>query len=274
MTLNLPRGFTYLAVALVAGSVATYALHRYIKAKTDVPKVATASVVLATSDVAPGTPIKIGQIRTASWPLENIPPQAANSSSQVDNRVALVPISPGEPVLMSKLAPVGTAAGLSSLLADGKRAMAVRVDDVTGVSGFITPGDRVDVLVDAKFIDSEDKFSKTILQNLQVLTAGQHWEQKSDGKPVVVNTVTLEVSPDEAEILNVASLEGKIRLSLRGRRNPAVVETKGVAFSELLGQTRAKKNDATMETQAATLPAKPERTVEVINGLERTQAAM
>jgi pilus assembly protein CpaB len=112
-----------------------------------------------------------------------------------------------------------------------------------------------------------DSFSKTILQNITVMTIGQTWEQK-DSKPVVVNTVTMEVTPEQAEILNLASTEGKIRLALRGRSNETLVETTGVAGSQLLTGVVKK------EKQEPAVPQKEERTVEVIKGLERTKASL
>ena len=143
----------------------------------------------------------------------------------------------------------------------------MRVDDVSGVAGFVHPRDKVDVLVDMKMQGANDSFSKTILQNITVMTIGQTWEQK-DSKPVVVNTVTMEVTPEQAEILNLASTEGKIRLALRSRRNENVVETTGVSSSQLLTGVVKK------EKQEPAVPQKEERTVEVIKGLERTKASL
>jgi pilus assembly protein CpaB len=267
MELNLPKGFSYVVAAVVIGVVATFGIHRYITAKTRVPTVVTAPVAVATSDVAPGTALTAEMAKIASWPKELIPAQAVTSLSQLHGRVAMMPIAQGEPILNRKLAPEGTAAGLSGLLDLNKRALTVRVDDVSGVAGFIHPGNRVDVLADIKVPDGKEHVSKTILQNILVLTAGQVWEQKGDNKPVVVNTVTLELEPDQAEILNLASNEGKIRLSLRNFRNMGTVETEGVATSQII-DGGARKKVAEAPTQ------KDERTVEVIKGLERTKTTL
>ncbi len=229
---NLPKGIIYMGIAVVAGLLATFGMQRYVAHKTYVAPVATGQVAVATADVSPGIALAAGSVKIVSWPRELIPPQSASALQQVEGRVAVMPISTGEPVLFSKLAPVGTAAGLSSLLDESKRAVAVRVDDVSGVSGFVHPRDKVDVLLDMKMQGGQDSFSKTILQNITVMTIGQTWEQK-ENKPVVVNTVTLEVTPEQAEILNLASTEGKIRLALRSRLNETIVETRGVAMSQL-----------------------------------------
>ncbi len=265
--LNVPKGITYMGIAVVVGLLATVGIQRYVAKKTYVAPVATGQVAVATGDLSAGMALNAASVKIVSWPQELIPPQAASSQQQVDGRVALVPISAGEPVLFSKLAAVGSAAGLSSLLDDNKRAVAVRVDDVSGVAGFIHPRDKVDVLVDMKVQGANDSFSKAILQNIAVMSIGQTTEQK-ENKPVVVNTVTLEVTPEQAEILNLASTEGKIRLALRGRQNENIVETSGVAISQLF--TPSGKNNK--EASDATPRRKDERTVEVIKGLERTKA--
>ena len=116
---------------------------------------------------------------------------------EVEGRVVKVPIPQGNPVLFSMLAPEGTAAGLSGILSDEKRALTVKVDEVAGVAGFIHPGDHVDVLVDLPLQEAKDHFSKTILNDILVLTTGQIWQQKGENKPVVVNTVTLELTPED-----------------------------------------------------------------------------
>ena len=152
----------------------------------------------------------------------------------MENRVVTVPLSKGEPILLSKLAPEGSAAGLGGLMRHDKLAVTVRTDDVTGVAGFLHPGERVDVLVDMKMPDSQDHLSKIILQDINVLSAGQKWEQTGDKKPQVVNTVTLELSPEEAEVINLASKQGKIHLALRHLENKNKVATAGISTSELL----------------------------------------
>jgi pilus assembly protein CpaB len=125
----------------------------------------------------------------------------------------------------------------------------------------------VDILVDMKVHGIDESFSKTILQNIMVMSIGQTWEQKGESKPTIVNAVTLEVTPEQAEILNLASHEGKIRLALRGRRNETTVETSGVVSSHLFAGI---KKDA--PPPAPLKKEKEERTVEVIKGLDRTKA--
>lgn len=267
--LNLPKGISYIFIAVVAGLVATVGIRSYIARKTYIAPLATGQVVVATAEVSPGNALNGASLKIASWPKELIPPQAASALSQVEGRVALNPISNGEPVLFGKLAPVGTAAGLSSLMEEGKRAFTVRVDDVSGVAGFIHPGDKVDILADMKR-GQEENFSKTILQNIKTLSTGQVWEQKGgDGKPMLVNTVTVELTPQESEIMNLASNEGKIRLVLRGRHNETIVQTDGVTASALFGLAR---KDEAAKDPVLKEAKQEERTVEVIKGMERSKS--
>jgi pilus assembly protein CpaB len=271
MQLNLPRGTIFLVAAAVAGIVATFAIHRYVTVKTTVPVAATRQVIVAAADISPGTAISGQTVKAVTWPQAVIPPKSASSMREVEGRVVKVPIPQGNPILSSMLAPEGTAAGLSGILDDGKRALTVKVDEVAGVAGFLHPGDHVDVLVDLAMQGQgeKDHFSKTILHDISILTTGQIWEQKGENKPMVVNTVTLELTPDQAEVLNLASNQGKIRLALRNRNNRTVAQTQGVTTSILINGAGAKK-----ESKPDNQPAKEEKRVEVIKGLDRTEAKL
>jgi pilus assembly protein CpaB len=268
--MNLPKGVIYVIVAGLAGLVAVFTVHRYVSVKTHVPVASTGQVVVASGDIFPGAALNGNTVAIASWPANLIPPKTASSLKQVDGRVAVTPIAKGEPIFFTKLAPEGTAAGLGALLNEDKRALSVRVDDVSGVAGFVHPGDHVDVLVELPVPGaSGEHFSKTILQNVVILSAGQFWEQNNERKPVLVNTVTLELTPEEGEILTLASNQGKIRLALRSRQNKTVVQTSGVATSHLLALTPKKEKEA-----VAPVPKDNGRKVEVIKGLERTKATL
>ena len=271
MKLNLPRGTIFLAAAVVAGLVATFGIHRYVTMKTRVVEAPTRQVFIATADISPGTALSGTAVKPVIWPQAVIPPNCASSMRELENRVVKVPIPQGNPVLFSMLAPEGTAAGLSGILDDGKRALTVKVDEVTGVAGFIHPGDHVDVLMDIsmKGEGKQEHFSKTILHDITILTTGQIWEQKGDNKPIVVNTVTLELSPEQAEVLNLASNNGKIRLALRNRSNKTVAQTSGVTTSVLVSGAAPKQ-----ESKGEAQPVRQDKRVEVIKGLDRSQAKL
>jgi pilus assembly protein CpaB len=273
MQLNLPRGTIFLVAAVVAGILATFAIHRYVTIKTNIPVAATRQVIIAAADISPGTAITGAAVKAVTWPQAVIPPKSAATMREVEGRVVKVPIPQGNPILSSMLAPQGTAAGLSGILEDGKRALTVKVDEVAGVAGFLHPGDHVDVLMDLAMQGGgkTEHFSKTILHDISILTTGQIWEQKGENKPVVVNTVTLELTPEQAEVLNLASNQGKIRMALRNRNNRTVAETQGVTTSVLLGGGIATPKP---ETKAAVQTVREAKRVEIIKGLDRTDAKL
>jgi pilus assembly protein CpaB len=239
--MKLPPGLKYFVLAGLVGLVAVFLVHRYISSKVTVAAKPTQPVVVAEMDIAPGTALEGRLLKVATWPGDIIPPRALSSPQQLKGRVALVPIGKGEPILESKLAPEGTAAGLSGLLDPNSLAVTVKTDEVSGVAGFINPGDRVDVLVEIAGggEGGREPFSKIILQNLKVLSKGQVWDQTADKKPKVVPTVTMEVSPEQAEMLNLATFQGKIRLALRNQTNQAFFATKGVNKAQLLHKAPA-----------------------------------
>ena len=198
--MNLSKGTIFMAISGLVGLAAMYAVHHYISGQTQVTAQPVGQVMIAAADLFPGAIITKTMVKSATWPQELIPPKAAVTPVQLEGRIINTPVSAGEPILLTRLAPEGAAAGLAGLLTEGKRALSVRVDDVSGVAGFIHPGDHVDVLMEMAKPGSTDHFSKTILQNIVVLSAGQTWEQGRDEKPAVVNTVTLVLTTAQAEI--------------------------------------------------------------------------
>ncbi len=265
--MKVPTGVKYVVLAGLVGLMAVFLIHRYIVTKTALPVKPTAPVVVAEVDIAPGTALAGRMVKVVTWPRDIIPVKALSNPQELEGRVAQVHIDKGEPILLSKLAPQGTAAGLGGLLEPEKLAVTVKTDEVSGVAGFITPGDRVDVLVEMSTPGtSGEHFSKIILQNLKVLSKGQIWEQTGEKKPQVVNTVTLEVSPEEAELLNLASFQGKIRLALRNQINQSHFATSGVVTSQM-----ASKEAAPAKVAAAVVtPAKDgeKYSAMVIRGME------
>ncbi len=268
--MKLPKGIPYLVLAGVAGLIATFTIHRYIIMKTAVTVKPQDQVVVADLDIAPGTALSARMLKAAYWPRDIIPAKSFRSAKELEGRVVQVPISRGEPVLLNKLAPEGTAAGLGGLLDPQKLAVTVRTDDVSGVAGFISPGDRVDLLVEMSAPEEKgEHFSKIILQNLKVLSKGQIWDQTAEKKPQVVTTVTLEVTPEEAEIVNLATNQGKIRLALRNQLNHGLFYTKGVLTSNL-AYARATKPEIKSDKDSAPKDYR----VEVIKGMGKSTASL
>lgn len=265
---KLPSGAKYFVLAGVAGVVAVFLVHNYITTRVASPAKAASQVVVAETDIAPGTPLSGRALRVASWPRDIIPAKAVSNPKELEGRVAQTSIAKGEPILPAKLAPEGTAAGLGGLLDLNCLAVTVKTDEVSGVAGFVNPGDRIDVLVEMPTSGNggNEHFSKLILQNLKVLSKGQAWDQTGDKKPQVVPTVTLEVTPEQAEMLNLASFQGRIRLALRNQLNRTVFGTSGVDTAKLFAKTPV------VEHKAANHTAKQEKVVQVIKGMEITKA--
>ena len=269
--MKLPPGYKYVAMAGVAGVAAVFLVHNYISQRITTPVKPTAQVVVAEADIAPGTALAGRLVRVATWPKEIVPAKTMTSSSQVEGRVALTSISKGEPITLPKLAPEGTAAGLGGLLDPNSLAVTVKTDEVSGVAGFDSPGDRIDVLVAMDRAGSHDEqFSKIILQNIKVLSKGQVWDQTADKKPQVVPTVTLEVTPEQAEMLNLARSYGKICLALRNQLNMGNYTTAGVGSSQLRYKTPPVEKVAMKVTPPQA--AKPSRSVQMIKGLTVSEA--
>ena len=197
-------------------------------------------IVVALVDIGVGTKITPLMLRSMDWPAGAQPPGAFADSKALDGRITRTAISLGEPVLESKLAPPGTSGGLSSIVADGKRAMTVRVNDVVGVAGFALPGNFVDILVNTqgegarKTPDRDPNISKIVLERILVLAIAQE-SSRDDTKPKVVNAVTLELTPDQAEKLDLARSVGTLSLVLRTQVDPQPGVTTGATKLTLLG---------------------------------------
>ena len=202
-------------------------------------------VVIAKVEIPVGSRIIPEQLAIAQFPADVTPVGAiAKIDENLIGRVAVTAISPKDPVTENKLAPVGSLGGLSSVIPEGYRAMTVKVDDVVGVSGFIMPGTLVDVVVviqPPKGTANEEKISKIVLQNIKVLASGQNIDKPKDDREVErsVKAVTLQVTPEQAEKLALASSEGKLQLVMRNSVDQADEQTSGANKRTLLSGERA-----------------------------------
>ncbi len=254
---------------VLMGAFATAAGLAWLKGRSQPPPVLAASalVVVAKKDLGPATRLSPEVLRVEEWRQENLPKGSFARVEMLAGRVTAYPLMEGEPILEKKLAPAGTAVGLTALLPPHKRAMTVKVDEASGVAGFVAPDNRVDVVVT---VDKEgfgkNPMSKVIFQNLKVLGIGQRIDNRPGDKPQVVPTVTLEVTPEEGERLALAAQEGRISLVLRGQGDAQIVETQGALASRMFGSLG--RNGA-----APAAPRPTHRSVEVIRGLQREPAA-
>jgi len=263
-----------LVVAVFFGLIAAYGIFNFLsqtaKEKESL-RAANQDIVVAGQDIPPGTTlndeaIKKGLIKTMPWPKASVPAGAFSSTQQVIGKVNRVKIIANEPILESRLA--GEGAGLTVRLEAGKRAIATRVDEIIGVSGFIVPDDRVDIILTTTPLgaNQEAKISKIVMQNKRVLSVAQSTEQK-DGKPQLARSITLEVTPDEAERLSLAATEGQITMTLRGLGDDAAVATIGANKRDLLAMASAPVRKG---TSAPAVAVRDKYQVEVINGSNRS----
>jgi len=235
------RFFVVLAGALLFGLLAAVTVSRYLSSaqaySKDLRRVAVAKVAIPI-----GTKIIAEQVMVVPFPKESTPDGAYENADKLVGRVSVVNIAAREPITEARLAPEGTAGGLSAVIPEGYRAMTVKVDDVVGISGFIMPGTLVDVVVviDPGDRGQADPISKIVLQNIKVLANGQNIDKPENGRDTnSVKAVTLQVTPEQAEKLALAATEGKLQLVMRSSIDQGDEETKGVNKRGLLGGDRA-----------------------------------
>jgi len=223
------RMFILAAVAFMVAVGVTLFTYRALRDRLQ-PTADTTEIVVAARGVALGARLSEADLRTAPWPRAVRPEGTFEKISDVVNRGVVVAMVSNEPILESKLAPTGSGAGLMAVIPDGMRAVGVKVNDVIGVAGFVVPGSRVDVILSGSPAkNNEIEMSKVILENIQVLAAGQNVTSDVNGKPQSVQVVTLLVTPEESQKLALASVDGKIQLALRNpldleRPNPDAIK--------------------------------------------------
>jgi pilus assembly protein CpaB len=227
-----------IVVALVLGLVAAAWATGWVSRQAGV----TANkVVVAAVDLEPGSKVNAEMLSSIDWPAAAVPPGAFKDPKELQDRIVRVAIVSGEPLLERKLAPAGTLGGLSAVISEGKRAMTVRVNDVVGVAGFALPGNYVDVVINAQQDQERGEqakpISKTVLERVLVLAVAQE-AGRDDTKPKVVSAVTLELSPQDAEKLDLARSVGTLSLVLRNQVDKAAVPTNGITKNELFGDMK------------------------------------
>ena len=291
--MNRNRIMVVVGIAVLLAVLASVGAYKFLSGQSRVAEQArlqTVGIVVAQVDIPLGSTINPNQVAVSAWPKDNYPKDALADPKIAVGRVALRDFFRGEPVVESKLVPLGKATGLLSLkVPAGMRAFSIKVNEVVGVGGFIVPDSRVDVVVTTSPSGNtqQEKVSKIVLEDVRVLAAGQVTEQK-DNKPVTVNTVTLALLPDEAEKLALASNDGIIQLVMRNFADNVLVMTGGVDKGRLLssfrnvpiapastpakeGKPRRVSRKAPSPAAASAPPPKKAYTVEVIKGNKRTE---
>ena len=273
-----------LVVALVVSAGATYLVYRVLATRAR-GSGATTQVVMAAHELQLGAVIKDSDLKLGPW--AGTPPKgAASKKDALVGRGVIASIYESEVVLENRLAAPGAGGGLASIIPQGLRAVAVKVNEIVGVAGFVLPGMRVDVLISGVPPGQQQATSgakvRTILQNIEVLSAGQNYQKDAEGKPAAVTVVNLLVSPEQAELLSLANNETKIQLVLRNPLDTQASKPPGIALAALLGEA-APAAAPSRPRAAAPKPVEPPKTgappappvpimIEVINGPQRSEA--
>jgi pilus assembly protein CpaB len=275
------RLLTILLLAFVIAGGCAFLVFRVIGNRLGSGPTMTTRVVAAAGDVKLGTVLAASNLTTVDI-AGSAPKGAILKPEAAIGRGVISDLYQGEPILESRLAPLGSGGGLAATIPDGMRAIAVKVDEVVGVAGFVTPGLHVDVLVSGtppgmnNAPDSRDAELgtqvKTILQNIQVLSAGVNIQKDAEGKPQQVQVVNLLVTPEQAETLSLAGNGVRIQLVLR---NPLDTKTDPVPGTAM-GNIFADQNIAPLKThlvaRAVKKPAAPPKlSIEILNGSKRTE---
>ena len=259
------RLLSVLMFALVVSLGASILIYRLVSARVgaEAKPAPTTMVVVAARNLPVGTLIGDADLRQIEW-SGTLPPGAIRKKEDALGRGVVSSIYQGEPLLESRLAPKGAGAGLAATIPPGMRAVAVRVNEVVGVAGFVVPGQRVDVLVlgvPPGGSASTGTITKTILQNIEVLSAGQNIQKDAEGKPVTVQVVNLLVTPEQAEILSLVSNDMRIQLVLRNPLDTKEVQTAGIAAANVFSGASAKPVAAPRAPAPRAVAPKPQPVV-------------
>jgi pilus assembly protein CpaB len=281
------RPFGVLMIALLLGLAAAGYAAKWLQQQNEG---STQQVLVAARDLQMGTRLMPDMMTTLAWPKAASLKDPLMRMDQAVGRVIRIPVLRGEPFLMNKLAPIGDKGGLSSVLSEGQRAVTVKVNEIVGVAGFALPGNYVDVMVNTPD-QMNQPVSKIVLERIQVLAVAQD-VASTENKPRVVNAVTLQVTPIQAEQIDLARSIGTLSLVLRSQSDQSSVSTQGARKIDLLqGAALAqepvkavaaprvastqKTSKSTNPPQAAPSPneAEPPR-LEVIRGLQLTRESV
>jgi pilus assembly protein CpaB len=262
-----------LLLAITSGLVAGYSVIQYLNQRPTTiiasdSRGSTQPVVVAVRDLGLGELITEDDVKTIEWPAGAVPSGYAGATGEVVGRGVIEAIRANEPILESKLADSGMGAGLPPLIPTGMRAVSVKVDEVIGVAGFVTPQTRVDVILTMTPQGTKDPASKVILQNIQALAAGQEIRRNEEGEPMIVAVVTVLVTLEQAEKLVLAANQGRIQMALRNTLDLETVDTRGQFASGLfIDAARRTRRASAVRTST---PAATEGFLEMYHGGVRT----
>ncbi len=255
---------TILFIAFLVAVAASYLVYRVAGNQIHPPQAQTTRIIMAAKDLQIGTVLREGDVTTGEW-VGTIPKGTVVNIVNALGRGVVSQLYEGEPILETRLAAVGSGGGLAATIRQGMRACAVRVDDVVGVAGFVRPGMRVDVLVSGTgpgATANQGPKVKTLLQNIEVLSAGTDIQKDNEGKPVQVQVVNLLVTPEQAELLSLASNQTKIQLVLRNPLDTDSPKTPGVVMSSIFSDDVPRAKAVVFKKPAVKAPVQPPVQVE------------
>lgn len=267
------RPLAMLAISALLGLAAVALAAQWLQVQE---RADTLAVVVARQDLPMGTRLQTHMLEVVRWPAAAPIESPLQATEQALDRVVNIQVLRGEPLLHSKLAAAGEIGGLSAVLREGQRAVTVKVNEIMGVAGFALPGNYVDVMVNTP--DGQDHpVSKIVLERIKVLAAAQD-VASTENKPRVVNAVTLEVTPEQAEKIDLARSVGTLSLVLRSQVDSGTVLTQGARKTDLLpgpvdrAERRRPQTRAGASGPLAAAPGLPtaDARTEVIRGLNRS----
>lgn len=260
-----------ITLGLVVAFGASWFIYRWMqrqvppKEMVKVEKFDAAPVAVAALDLPWGTKLTAEMLESVPYPTESLPAGHFLDVDALKGRVLIAPVKQKEAILESKLAPTDVkTGGVSAIVTPGKRALAVKGDKVIGISGFILPGNRVDILATLKRVGTKKEVTKIVLENILVLATGTEMQKNDKGDPAPVDVYTLEVSPEDGEKLALAASNGKLQFALRNVTDAETVLTKGASVNETLASYKYNEQRKTKSKRVIKRPFK----VEVIKGGE------
>lgn len=272
MAMNVKRILAAIFVAVVISGCLTYWLGRRIRSSSLQAK--TVSYVAAARAIEPGESISQSEVQQVEWPASMKLEGAISNASDAIGKTAIYPLAKGQPILQRDISAAGNA-GLSVRIPQGMRALSLKSDKIVGVAGYLLPGTHVDVLSTLHPSSSgAEPVTSTVLQDVQILTAGQKTEADPSGKPSPVDVVTVLVTPDQAERVVLASTQGSLHFVLRNGMDHAVVPDTLMRVSQLTGQESvARPPQAVKANVVAPRKREPEKnaySIEVMRGEKQT----
>jgi pilus assembly protein CpaB len=270
------RLLNVLLIAFVVAAGCSYLVYRLVGNRLMATTPKSTRVIVAATDVKLGSVLRDVDLTTTEM-VGPLPQNVILRREDALGRGVISNLYQGEPILESRLAAVGSGGGLAATIRQGMRACAVKVDEVVGVAGFVTPGMRVDVLITGNppgaANTNEGPKVKTLLQNIEVLSAGTDIQKDAEGKPQQVQVVNLLVTPDDAELLSLASNQTRIQLVLRNPLDTKVTSPPGTAMANLFvdKNTPAKSQPAVITRKAQPKPSSRIFLIEVFNGSKRSE---